>query len=464
MMKNRKPYDKEIEYIESVDNSWIDTGYIPNTQGLEVQMGFMPIKVDYYSVWFSSYNGAGRLYYGIVQKDYSQDEILINYGTEDHDNGLVSGLEMNTQYNIILKDSQITINNKVYPLKFNHIQYPYTKNQIRIFNRPDNPIRQIIGRLYYFSIKSEGNKVLDLIPVRKGNVGYMYDKVSGKLYGNVGEPGSRFILGPDKEEDTNTFIIKGKFTDDSTNEDWWIKQTNQVKLDITSFVDPLTKEFFYFTDNKPSSLEYLFYENSALERIDEISGTDKCLSVKHLFTGCKNLKSVNLDKLDTSFCNDFREMFLHCESIESLSLLKMDTRQGASFDYCFQFMNSLKQLTLGKYFTCENATSIYAMFNNSKLLKEVTLHFDLVRCNNASALFSPSAELKTIKGSMANIGTSISLQGLTSLSFESAMLFINALEKVETAQIITLPVHIYDSLSEQQKAIISDKGWTIQKA
>ena len=36
----------------------------------------------------------------------------------------------------------------------------------------------------------------DFIPVRVGNVGYMYDKVSGKLFGNAGT--GSFILGPDK--------------------------------------------------------------------------------------------------------------------------------------------------------------------------------------------------------------------------------------------------------------------------
>ena len=38
--------------------------------------------------------------------------------------------------------------------------------------------------------------VLDMIPVRVGNVGYMYDKVSRKLFGNAGT--GYFILGPDK--------------------------------------------------------------------------------------------------------------------------------------------------------------------------------------------------------------------------------------------------------------------------
>ena len=36
---------------------------------------------------------------------------------------------------------------------------------------------------------------LDLIPVRIGTVGYMYDRVSGQLFGNAGT--GNFILGPD---------------------------------------------------------------------------------------------------------------------------------------------------------------------------------------------------------------------------------------------------------------------------
>jgi hypothetical protein len=51
----------------------------------------------------------------------------------------------------------------------------------------------IIGSL---SIVVGDNLVYDLIPVRVGQVGYMYDKISGTLYGNNGT--GDFILGPDK--------------------------------------------------------------------------------------------------------------------------------------------------------------------------------------------------------------------------------------------------------------------------
>ena len=54
------------------------------------------------------------------------------------------------------------------------------------------------GLCYYFRLVTvEDETVVDLIPVRVGSVGYMYDRVSGKLYGNAADSGA-FIIGPDK--------------------------------------------------------------------------------------------------------------------------------------------------------------------------------------------------------------------------------------------------------------------------
>jgi len=52
-------------------------------------------------------------------------------------------------------------------------------------------------RCYSFVIKDgNGSKVLDFVPIRVEQVGYMYDRVSGQLFGNSGT--GDFILGPDK--------------------------------------------------------------------------------------------------------------------------------------------------------------------------------------------------------------------------------------------------------------------------
>jgi hypothetical protein len=51
-------------------------------------------------------------------------------------------------------------------------------------------------RIYYCKIYDNNNLVRDFVPVRVGTTGYMYDKVSRQLFGNIGS--GSFTLGPDK--------------------------------------------------------------------------------------------------------------------------------------------------------------------------------------------------------------------------------------------------------------------------
>ena len=51
-------------------------------------------------------------------------------------------------------------------------------------------------QIAWFKLSDKNNNlVFNLIPVRKGTTGYMYDKVSGQLFGNSGT--GDFVLGPD---------------------------------------------------------------------------------------------------------------------------------------------------------------------------------------------------------------------------------------------------------------------------
>lgn len=57
-----------------------------------------------------------------------------------------------------------------------------------------------LTRLYSFRMYESGVIVRDMIPVRVGQVGYMYDRVSGQLFGNASS--GSFALGNDIEEKT----------------------------------------------------------------------------------------------------------------------------------------------------------------------------------------------------------------------------------------------------------------------
>ena len=56
-------------------------------------------------------------------------------------------------------------------------------------------IRSGNNDIAFLQLSRNGVLLRDFIPVRVGQVGYMYDRVSGELFGNDGT--GDFILGPD---------------------------------------------------------------------------------------------------------------------------------------------------------------------------------------------------------------------------------------------------------------------------
>jgi hypothetical protein len=71
---------------------------------------------------------------------------------------------------------------------------------VAIFNRnntdgADHLLDNSKSRCYSSKYYRNGTLIQHLIPVRVGTVGYLYDRVSGKLFGNVGT--GDFVLGPD---------------------------------------------------------------------------------------------------------------------------------------------------------------------------------------------------------------------------------------------------------------------------
>ena len=68
-----------------------------------------------------------------------------------------------------------------------------TNLPITLFGR--NSSGSFAGKIFAAKITDVDNTLYDLIPVRVGQVGYMYDRVSGQLFGNLGT--DDFILGPD---------------------------------------------------------------------------------------------------------------------------------------------------------------------------------------------------------------------------------------------------------------------------
>ena len=187
------PYDAEIEYLESTGAQWIDTGIKSwNTSIIiETEMAFTDLTVQ------RMLEGAGDgFYYGLNNNRY---ELYYNayWGTAD------------TNYHIFKKSlsrsssSSSTCHIETYidgtSRYSSNSNYASTavKNNVFIFANSNGSvgILQMKCRKKYFIISVDGFTVFYGIPVRKGTTGYLYDKISGELFGNDGS--DSFVLGPD---------------------------------------------------------------------------------------------------------------------------------------------------------------------------------------------------------------------------------------------------------------------------
>lgn len=193
------PYDAEVEYLESTGSQYIDTGIIPLITDY--------IYIEFYLLSpLSSVDGAGSV-----------------YGTMDS--------WRHGAYGLIY----VPVKGRVFPLRGNHNPgngiLVNNKNQQDVWQSltldnttftgyglttiiTDNPsdclysgyifCSSVHGSAYgvdgrkrvrKFLHKRNGELIMDFIPVRVGTTGYMYDRVSGQLFGNSGT--GEFILGPD---------------------------------------------------------------------------------------------------------------------------------------------------------------------------------------------------------------------------------------------------------------------------
>ena len=190
------PYDAEIEYLGNDGYAFINTGYAP--QGLDIRIackfyygGYYRSVSSYPSLVWAYVNDATRCY-RLMMRGSTNTLVVQNArrgnSTMQNNYDLVVG----STYEVDFDHYNYSING----VEYTHTQYDTSTENTSLlrFMDVDNTLTL---KFYYFKLWKANNLILDFIPVRIGQVGYMYDKVSGQLFGNSGT--GSFILGPDKQ-------------------------------------------------------------------------------------------------------------------------------------------------------------------------------------------------------------------------------------------------------------------------
>lgn len=196
-----KPYDVEIEYLESTGTQWINTLYSSINQNTNIEAKFVNLSTS-----------TGKCLFG-TRKAFAENNLSFwtnadttnvvraikgTYSSPNNYDKAVTTLNLSSIVNINGRNVSLTIEGQTTNWNLPSNNFSWDK-PLFIFNcnnngSPNNAWGAEV-KLYYLKIYNESTLTMDLIPVRKGNVGYMYDKISCQLFGNVGT--GSFTLGPD---------------------------------------------------------------------------------------------------------------------------------------------------------------------------------------------------------------------------------------------------------------------------
>lgn len=228
-------------------------------------------------------------------------------------------------------------------------------------------------------------------------------------------------------------LLRGKFTDSSTTEDWWMYM-NSSKTNISDYVDPDSKKFeIDISDFKKIS----FNGNTAIEHIYELPVSANVTSLENAFRECSNLRSIKTNGKDSVSLTTLENMFRGCGKLKTIDFTYLNTENVTTFTWMF--------------YRCAVSELIFNFIINE------TAKADLI---GAGAW----ADLKNIKSTGGLlICSSMNLAYWHNLTDGAIQTLINGLEdrSDKTTKTISLYVTSYNKLTDEQKEIANLKNWNI---
>lgn len=188
------PYDAEIEYLQSSGTQYIDTG-IKVTSNPKAVVELMQVTTQDSDYWGNSFPGIYANTDGMFSAHFFYGGITVwRYGNQRKEPGVSFRVGLNVKFKIETGKKVILNDGEQEVEMSNDFVYSPDQKNIDIFRSRETSYSS--WKLYTFKLYDAGELVRDYIPVRVGTTGYLYDKVSGELFGNQGT--GDFILGSDK--------------------------------------------------------------------------------------------------------------------------------------------------------------------------------------------------------------------------------------------------------------------------
>lgn len=173
-----------------------------------------------------------------------------------------------------------------------------------------------------------------------------------------------------------------------------------------------------------TSFESFYRSNSYATTLNLTKwNTSNVTNMFGIFFGCDKLTSLDISNWDTSNVTNMSSMFINCYKLTSLDLSNWDTSNVTDMSYIFD--------------SCSKLTSIIG----NHTLEEVE-----------------SGKIVVFKGIKCDLSINLS----TRLDRKSLLAIIKGLANVTSSQTLTMGSTLLAKLTDDDKKIATDKGWTLE--
>lgn len=202
---------------------------------------------------------------------------------------------------------------------------------------------------------------------------------------------------------------------------------------------------------KRASYLFQYYQGESVDNLISFNDTANVTLANYMFSNCSNLTTI--PALDTSKVANMSDMFEFCRKLTSIPALDTSnvTNMSLMFYYCenlttIPVLDTSKVTNMSQMFQrCENLTTIPAL--------------DASKATNTTDIFDRCYQLVTI--GLYGFTRSINISS-TALGHDALVAFLNqAGTAYNSSQKITMGADKLALLSEEEKAIATNKGWTL---
>lgn len=190
-LAKKLPYDSRIEYLESTGTQWIELDYVPNNKTVAI----MDVQSTDVAVMLNGvFSATNRFNFGISTT--AGNPWFAGIGSAN--TAPLASADTNRRTLTLSAPTKTYSISGVGDFACGSGSVDGNTSKMELFARNVSGSKgSNAGKMKVFAcvLQESGTNVCDLIPVRIGTVGFMYDKVSGLFFGNSGA--GSFVLGPD---------------------------------------------------------------------------------------------------------------------------------------------------------------------------------------------------------------------------------------------------------------------------